>query len=277
MTADRNPVLTGHAPLQRRRVESSTSMYREYQAPSALAGMVECFWRRDLSEDRGDDRAVVLPDGRIDLVWIVGGEPLIAGPQTRFVPRPLDPPARAVGARFHPSVAARLLGLPAHELVDRHVALAAIDTARAAALRRRLPALLGPDEAPSAIGIALAGWLAAAEAPDRSMRAAVRLLDAPGASVAAVSRAVGFSERELRRRFRDAVGYGPKTLQRVLRFQRVLAGLAPRNGSPESLARLAASAGYSDQAHMSRETRELSGLTPLELARTRELTAGRSA
>ena len=33
----------------------------------------------------------------------------------------------------------------------------------------------------------------------------------------------GVSERQLRRRFVDAVGYGPKTLARVLRFQRFLA------------------------------------------------------
>ena len=35
--------------------------------------------------------------------------------------------------------------------------------------------------------------------------------------------ALGVSERQLRRRFADAVGYGPKTLARVLRFQRFLA------------------------------------------------------
>jgi AraC-like DNA-binding protein len=153
--------------------------------------------------------------------------------------------------------------------VDRHVPLAAIDTADAAALRRRLPQLLEPAEAGSTIAAALAAWFLAAEPPDRLIRAAVRLLDAPAASVAEVAHAVGYSERELRRRFRDAVGYGPKTLQRVLRFQRVLAGLAPRDGSADTLAGLAASAGYSDQAHMTRETRELSGLTPLELARAR--------
>ena len=33
---------------------------------------------------------------------------------------------------------------------------------------------------------------------------------------------LGVSERQLRRRFAEAVGYGPKTLARVLRFQRFL-------------------------------------------------------
>jgi AraC-like DNA-binding protein len=214
----------------------------------------------------------VLPDGRVDLVWVAGGEPLIAGPQTRSIPRPLAPPLVAIGARFHPSVGPPLLGLPAHELVDAHVPLAALDTVPAAALRRRIPAYLEPADAAAGIAGALGRWFAAAGAPDPVVRAAVRLLDAPGASVAEVARAVGFSDRELQRRFRASVGYGPKTLQRVLRFQRVLAALASPEGTRETLARLAASAGYSDQAHMTRETRELSGLTPSRLAGSRAAT-----
>ena len=69
------------------------------------------------------------------------------------------------------------------------------------------------------------------------------------------------SERQLRRRFADAVGYGPKTLARVLRFQRFLA-LAGRG---DDLAGLAFEAGYADQAHLTRECRRLSGRTPAEL------------
>jgi len=60
------------------------------------------------------------------------------------------------------------------------------------------------------------------------------------------------------------VGYGPKTLHRVLRFRRFLAGLeSPR---PAGLSRLASAAGYADQAHLTREARELSGMTPRQLA-----------
>lgn len=243
-------------------------MYREYAPPAPLGTFIECLWRRDLPEDGDGDRGVVLPDGRVDLVWIAGGEPLVAGPQTRFVPRPLAPPGVAVGVRFLPSAGPPLLGLPAHELVDLHVPLADVDTARATALRRRLPAVAEPEEARSVAG-ALGRWLATADAPDRAVRAAVRLLDTPGAAVATVARAVGYSERELRRRFRESVGYGPKTLQRVLRFQRVLAALGAPDEAQDQLARLAATAGYSDQAHMTREMKELSGLTPAQLARWR--------
>jgi methylphosphotriester-DNA--protein-cysteine methyltransferase len=65
-----------------------------------------------------------------------------------------------------------------------------------------------------------------------------------------------------RRRFTEHIGYGPKTLQRVLRFQRFMRTIA----SPRvELAGAAALAGYADQSHLSRETRRLAGLTPRQL------------
>lgn len=50
---------------------------------------------------------------------------------------------------------------------------------------------------------------------------------------------LGFSERQLRRRFLASAGYGPKTLQRLLRPRRVLA-------EERGLARAALDAGYTD-------------------------------
>jgi AraC-like DNA-binding protein len=69
------------------------------------------------------------------------------------------------------------------------------------------------------------------------------------------------SARQLHRRFVAALGYGPKTLQRILRFQAFLA-LSHAHADDGSLTRLAAAAGYADQAHLSRECSRLAGLTP---------------
>jgi AraC-like DNA-binding protein len=68
----------------------------------------------------------------------------------------------------------------------------------------------------------------------------------------------------LHRHFTAAVGYGPKTLQRVLRLQRVLAQ-AGRQPLVGRLADIALDAGYADQAHMSREVRALTGRNPRAL------------
>ncbi|MER6878168.1 helix-turn-helix domain-containing protein, partial [Amycolatopsis sp. NPDC000673] len=52
--------------------------------------------------------------------------------------------------------------------------------------------------------------------------------------------------------------YGPATYRRILRLQRAIA-LAPATAT---LADLAVAAGYSDQPHLTRECRALTGLTP---------------
>jgi len=112
--------------------------------------------------------------------------------------------------------------------------------------------------------------LVAAPPPDRTVDAMVATLRAqsptgPGL-VAALAADLGVSERSLHRRCSTAVGYGPKTLDRVLRFRRALA-LAASDAST-TLGALAAASGYADQAHLARECRRMSGLTPSELFKT---------
>jgi AraC-like DNA-binding protein len=100
------------------------------------------------------------------------------------------------------------------------------------------------------------------EPPDVLVLAATRQLGLPGARVASLSERLGTSERQLLRRFHAAVGYGPKVLDRVLRFRRFVSAAS----GDEDLARLAAELGYADQAHLTRECVRLSGLTPARLA-----------
>jgi AraC-like DNA-binding protein len=77
--------------------------------------------------------------------------------------------------------------------------------------------------------------------------------------LAAMRARLDMSERSLRRFCHVQFGYGPKTLERVLRFQRLLS--LARADRPAGLAALAHDAGYADQAHLSREVRALCGIT----------------
>lgn len=70
---------------------------------------------------------------------------------------------------------------------------------------------------------------------------------------------MNLSPRSLRRFSQSQFGYGAKTLERILRLQRFLR--QSRALPQHSLSMLAAEAGYADQAHLSREARELAGLT----------------
>lgn len=76
---------------------------------------------------------------------------------------------------------------------------------------------------------------------------------------------VNLSISQLERGFARHVGVGPKLLARQTRVN-ALAAEAMRLASPQ-WALLAAKYGYADQAHLAREFRELTGLTPSRFAR----------
>ena len=92
----------------------------------------------------------------------------------------------------------------------------------------------------------------------------------PQGRIEQLSRWIGISERQLHRRFSAAIGYGPKMFQSVLRFQRLLK-TARERGAEQGLADLAASAGYADQAHMTRDFQRFANLRPTELLRSAEI------
>lgn len=107
---------------------------------------------------------------------------------------------------------------------------------------------------------------------DHAMCAAIRwLANHPHGRIAQLSEWIGCSSRQLHRRFTSAVGYGPKTFQSVLRFQRLL-GLAARTAASRSLAQFSVAAGYADQAHMTREVQGFSGSPPTVLLRSAQST-----
>jgi AraC-like DNA-binding protein len=204
-----------------------------------------CLWVRDPAPSA--KRARVLPDACVDIVC-VAEKLVVAGPATG--PALVDLPAGAgsMGVRFRIGAAGAALGVPAGELLDTTVPL---------------------DDLWGADGARIAEQVAASATPLRELAAAVRerLARPPDRLVRAAAtgtarRQLGIGDRQLRRRFADAIGYGPKTLERILRFQRFL--LLARSG-PADLARLAFEAGYADQAHLTRECTRLAGLPPAAL------------
>jgi AraC-like DNA-binding protein len=78
--------------------------------------------------------------------------------------------------------------------------------------------------------------------------------------VTAIAAEVGWSRRHLTARFDQEFGLTPKVAARVLRFE---ASVARLRAAPHArIADVAAAAGFADQAHMSREWRDLAGCAP---------------
>lgn len=234
-------------------------MYEEFAVAGDLADTIRCAWTRGAGDGRAD--ILVLPDGCADIVWRSDGALFVAGPDLGPVVHAHPLATTFVGFRLQPGVAASVLGVAADELRDRQVPLAELWGRAGGELAEQL-AGAGNDGDRRAL---LAHALHARVAPedfDEAVLAAARTLERGSRHVADVAERVGLSDRSLRRRFIRQVGYGPKTFARVMRLRRFLA-LGENTGN--GLATLAAAAGYADQAHLTRECRQLTGRTPAEL------------
>jgi AraC-like DNA-binding protein len=236
--------------------------YREFAPPVAFWDVIHCLWVSVTPPHEGTLTAV-LPDACTDLIWQSEVGAYVAGPDTGPSPALLPPGTVLVGARFRPGAGGAALCVPLSELLDQRV-----DAAHLPAVPgRRLPGSLAPAEAMRRVA-GIAAELVTEHPPDRLVLEVARRLDRPGERADLVAGRLGISERQLRRRCQAAVGYGPRMMMRVLRFRRFLSRIDAA-GTAADLAGLAAEVGYADQAHMTRESTRLAGLTPAALARAR--------
>lgn len=239
--------------------------YQEWEPAVALRDHLSRIWVNDLTRSSTKDYLVV-PDGCVDILW-TGENLCVAGPDTRPILEQVRPGCRVAGVRFRPGAAYPWLGVPLSEIVNGRIPLAELWGREAHRLADRVAAAPGSIAATTVLQQALLGRIARVGPADsqiaflRGSAASVNK-DSLADGVRELSRRMGISERTLRRRCIDAFGYGFKTLQRVLRFQRLFC-LAALSAHP-NLADLALEAGFADQAHMSREVQRLCDATPAE-------------
>jgi AraC-like DNA-binding protein len=208
-------------------------------------------------------RSAVVPDACADLLWCRGGL-WVAGPDLQVAFECVPPGAAVIGLRFLPGVAATLLRVPASQIVGARLPLDCFWHEKARELTDAVGDAQEPHVVATRLETALANLAGDFESPDQSAESILRCVamprDARRPVVPELTAALGLSERTLRRRCEHAFGYGPKTLDRVLRMQHFLE--LARTHPELGLAKLADIAGYADQAHLTREARRLTGFTP---------------
>jgi len=157
-----------------------------------------------------------------------------------------------------PHAAHALLG-PLRELRNTAVGLADLLGADAARLTEQVAGARTWDARFRLLDRLLAPRLAAGPAPDPAVRHAWRRLAETGGRlrVGALADEIGWTRQHLATRFRDQLGLPPKAAARVLRLHRA-ATLLPSTPS----AQVAAECGYTDQPHLNRDFRTITGTTP---------------
>ena len=262
--------MTSRAAAEQFEASIDAPAYAEFAPAADLRSAVACTWVACTGVGPAS-LSPIIPDACSDIIVAGSAAPHIAGPATRTHAAPVAPGTVIVGIRFRPGATRAVFGCSASELRDEHVELRAVGGLPARRLERELAGAPCVDVMRSA----LEGWVRA-RLDESFHRERVNLLAARELvvdrrmTVHELARSLGWSPRRLHREFTDTCGYGPKMLQRILRLQRAVR--MGRDCRPERsegpalpLSRLALDAGYADQAHMTRDFRDLTGFTPRAL------------
>lgn len=245
---------------------SCVGHYAEVAPTPALREHFVCVWKHVIPDDHAGSIAVV-PDGCVDLLW--SDRLVVVGPDITAANPDLASGATVLGMRFRPGAAAHWLGLPMTEIVGSQIDMLDIWGERARDITGRLRDAKGVREQAGLLQELLGRMASSVEAPSPDGTAMFDILQndiGPEAGgISGLARRLDVSERTLRRRSHHLFGYGPKTLDRILRFQRFQA--LARTAANAGLADMAYATGYADQAHLSREIQSLSGMTAREFVR----------
>jgi AraC-like DNA-binding protein len=167
-----------------------------------------------------------------------------------------------VGVRFRAGGAWPFLGVPLKEFADEVVELEAILGIEMRELRERLGAASTDDERFDL----LEGWLwrrfRRHTPPTRAVSHALTMIRTRSseARITRLAGEIGISHKHLLREFDRCVGLRPKAFARICAFQRVIQWVGWKREI--DWADAAVRCGYYDQAHLIREFRSFSGLTP---------------
>ncbi|UUV31862.1 helix-turn-helix domain-containing protein [Amycolatopsis roodepoortensis] len=236
----------------------------------ALAAHVSSYVAHDLP-DAGTHSWQVTPLSV--LTWVIDLDPPARGPEIPVSPvlglrdRPLRVDqagaSRGIVVTLTPLGSYALFGIPLRELATSVVA--ASDLLPSASLTEQLAEAADWPERFRLLDEYLAARLARGPALARPVRYAWDRLCAGSVRVDVLADEIGWSRQHLNVRFREQIGLNPRTVGRIARLNRVLA-LLDRLPSL-SWAEVAHSSGYSDQAHLVREFRALTGCSPTEVGK----------
>lgn len=241
-----------------------------------LAGVVENLWLREgPPPSHAFER--VLPSGREEVIFnLSDGElrcyhddgqpngrtagPIFVGLHRHGFVIDTRQQSAIMGVHFKPGGAWRLLGIPARELSDARIDFQSLIGHDAHRLMDRLMRCATPMEKLRLVDAALCRRRLQSVHPAVTW-AAEQMTRYPAMTrVARLAEEAGLSERRLGEIFANQVGINPKGFARLRRFQATLSRIH-RHDHPD-WCDLSLRVGYADQAHMIREFREFSGLTP---------------
>lgn len=252
--------------------------YEEFRPAEPLARYVKCVWVLESAAAPSADPERILPDGCTEIVFHLADpfdqhhtdgtserQPLalLVGQMRRHLVIKPTGRVRVMGVRFWPGGAYPFLALPQNDIAGQVIALDAIWGAITRELHSRIAAAATPADSVRQVEQHLLARLADSRRLDDGVMDVIGLILRSGGCVPVESLAgkMGIGLRRLDRMFNTRVGLPPKTLCRIVRFQRVFKMLEQQQ-TFRDWAQIALDCGYYDQSHFIKEFKAFAGTAP---------------
>lgn len=233
-----------------------------------FAGLVRRFWIPVWQVPNGEVYTQRVLQYPVCLLVVTADYARFYGPATGLAGTPLSGDGWAAGVMFEPAAGALLTGGHVSQWTDTHAELAEVFGRRGEDLAAHIRTAMSSDpvaaQAQSAVVDGYHDFLRRHLPVDEQgllvNEVVAHVEDNPEVTrVADVCAHFGIGERSLQRLIRHRVGLTPKWLVRRRRIQDATWRL--RTGAT-TIAAVAADLGYADEAHLSRDFRRVTGMTP---------------
>lgn len=252
--------------------------YQTFQPHPDLKSLVKCYWTLEVPPSDNPQRQRIIPDGCIELAFILGddirrytsGEEFILQPRAMVLGQTIDPfyiePTGYVNTfaiRFYPYGFTNFVAIPLRDLVNKETPLETLFGEQSAKeLEQKIILAKTTSERIAIAEEFLLEKLISEVTIDSIVKSTVDiLLSTSGSySINVILKEDLPKRRKLERQFVKQIGISPKQLGKVIRLQTALKLLL--NQKTESLTEIAYESEYYDQAHFIRDFREFTGTTP---------------
>lgn len=255
--------------------------YSEFMSSAALRQYIDCYWLHSLGNDETRFREQsCLPLGTIELivqvdrnpshhlnkdgVWDKSQRTFFAGFYQFPVVWKAGPGSVMFGIRLKPESLSGLFGLPASLLIDSVIDAEAL---LGHWVKYMAEEMCGITDPASLVAIAekhLHARLQRANFNDSRFVYACRLIRSSPKSltIGQLSDTLSVGRRQLERMFKDQLGTGPKTYQRIIRFTNAYRHI--QENENRVWTDITYDNGYADQSHFIRDFKEFAGAAPTE-------------
>ncbi len=254
--------------------------YLTFEPNPDLSAVIKCHWILEVPEDMEPTKQRIVPDGCIEMCFILGDDVKRFTSETEFI---IQPRAMVLGqitkpyyvqptgyvntftVKFYPYGFANFINHPIQELADKETPLTSLFEEQAAIdLEQKIIDAASTESRIEIIESFLSERLTTPSVVDNIVKSTIDALSSTKgkAPINSILQNDLSKRRNLERKFSKQVGISPRQLAKVIRLQAALKMILNNKG--ESLTEVAYESEYYDQAHFTKDFKELTGTNPKE-------------